>query len=375
MTRIFDIVEYPYEMKDEVIHRFPEAGLADYRIGTTIIVRQDQNVVFSIGGKILDLFGAGRHLLSTASISSIVEFLGKNFNDRTPFSADAWFVRVNTVQDCNWNTPKPLLVGSVRTGRAFIQVWGKYSFVISDPKLFLQQFGMPSDGKLKITQVKERLNDVIVPNIQKATADLCTKLNEPLLDILSYRRKEISQVGLDIVNEECHDLGITIRSIFVEGFDLAKNNNELLRAWSSAHKAEKFAAFEEVDPKFIFVISAFHKDMEPVYMSIEAAARAVGIIAKRVKDVPGDYRITDRIIEMIHKARFVIADLTHERPNVYFELGYARGIGKTVVTIAREETNVHFDVKDWTYISYQDLRTLQYELQRRFEFELSNDGF
>jgi hypothetical protein len=27
-----------------------------------------------------------------------------------------------------------------------------------------------------------------------------------------------------------------------------------------------------------------------------------------------------------------VADLSHERPNVYFELGYARELGKTVVT-------------------------------------------
>jgi nucleoside 2-deoxyribosyltransferase len=74
---------------------------------------------------------------------------------------------------------------------------------------------------------------------------------------------------------------------------------------------------------------------------------------------------------MIEGARFVVADLTHERPNVYFELGYARGLGKTVVTIAREGTAVHFDVKDWTYIPYIDSRLLELDLKKRFEFELS----
>ena len=376
MARIFDIVEYPVDMKAkyEITHRFPELGVAEFRIGTTVIVRPDQNLVFSIDGEILDLFGPGHHLMSTASIAQIVTFLGNNFNDRTPFPANACFVRVNTVQDCNWSTSRPVLVGSGRTGRAFIQVRGKYSFIISDPKLFLQQFGMPSEGKLTLDEVEGHLHDFIIPNVQKAILELCTRFNEPLLDILSYRRKEISQVTLELVNGECYYFGITIRSIFVEGFNLAENNNELLQAWSSTQKSARSGTFEEIDPKFIFVISAFLNDMDPVYISVEAAARAVGLIAKRVKDVPGDYRITDRIIEMIHRARFVIADLTHERPNVYFELGYARGIGKTVVTIARQGTNVHFDVKDWTYISYQDLRVLQHELEGRFEFELSNDG-
>ena len=84
-----------------------------------------------------------------------------------------------------------------------------------------------------------------------------------------------------------------------------------------------------------------------------------------------DYRITDQIVQMIQSARLVVADLTHERPNVYFELGYARGLGKTIITIAREGTNLHFDVKDWTCIFYNDSRVLERELKRRFEYELT----
>ena len=40
MARIFDVVEYPSEMKDEIVHRFPEVGIADLRIGSQIIVRE-----------------------------------------------------------------------------------------------------------------------------------------------------------------------------------------------------------------------------------------------------------------------------------------------------------------------------------------------
>jgi hypothetical protein len=128
---------------------------------------------------------------------------------------------------------------------------------------------------------------------------------------------------------------------------------------------------DKIDPKLVFVIIAFRDDMEPIYEGIEAAAKAVNLTAKRVKDVPGDYRITDQIIQMIHSAYLVVADLTHERPNVYFELGYARGLGKTVITTAREGTVIHFDVKDWTYIPYTDSRILERDLKKRFEYELA----
>lgn len=126
-----------------------------------------------------------------------------------------------------------------------------------------------------------------------------------------------------------------------------------------------------IDPKLVFVIMAFRDDMEPIFEGIEAAGNSVGLDVKRVKDVIGDYRITDQVIQMISLARLIVADLTHECPNVYFELGYARGLAKTVITIAREGTNIHFDVKDWTYLPYTDSRILERDLKKRFEYEVS----
>jgi len=45
MARIFDVVEYPSEMLDEIVHRFPEAGVADLRMGSQVIVRESQRAV------------------------------------------------------------------------------------------------------------------------------------------------------------------------------------------------------------------------------------------------------------------------------------------------------------------------------------------
>jgi hypothetical protein len=120
----------------------------------------------------------------------------------------------------------------------------------------------------------------------------------------------------------------------------------------------------------VFVITAFTDDLQPAFEAIRSAARKVGLDACRVKDVTGDYRITGQILKMIQEARFIVADLTHERPNVYFELGFARGLGKTVVTIVKGDTVPHFDVQDWTYLKYFDSRPLETELVDRFTYEI-----
>lgn len=127
---------------------------------------------------------------------------------------------------------------------------------------------------------------------------------------------------------------------------------------------------EDDDDNLVFVVIPFSPDMEPVFQAIQEAASSAGLRAERVKDNVGDYKIGERIVQQIDRARLVVADLTHERPNVYFELGYARGLGKTVVTIARAGTRIHVDVSWWTYREYSDSLLLRDHLTERFEYEV-----
>ena len=93
MARIFDVIEYSNEMTDEIVHRFPDnTTIGDYRIGSNVIVRDGQTAVFFRDGQALDMFGPGRHVIATANIPKLIDFIGKAFNDRTPFPCEVYFV-------------------------------------------------------------------------------------------------------------------------------------------------------------------------------------------------------------------------------------------------------------------------------------------
>ena len=77
MARIFDVVEYASEMADELVHRFPEVGVADLRLGSQVIVRESQRAVFFRDGHALDVLGPGRHTISTANIPFLIDLIGK----------------------------------------------------------------------------------------------------------------------------------------------------------------------------------------------------------------------------------------------------------------------------------------------------------
>ena len=119
MARIFDVIEYPTEMRDEIVHRFPEQGIGNYRIGSQVIVRESQAAVFFRDGNALDVFRAGRHTITTANIPLLISLIGKAFNDRTPFPAEVYFVSMKEFANEKWGTPQPIIVRSNSSRRSW----------------------------------------------------------------------------------------------------------------------------------------------------------------------------------------------------------------------------------------------------------------
>jgi len=124
----------------------------------------------------------------------------------------------------------------------------------------------------------------------------------------------------------------------------------------------------EVQRGYAFVAMPMDRDnhaLVDVLEAIKAGAQECRITAERIDDDERSERITDRVLESIRKAEFVIVDLTSERPNVFFEAGYAHGIGKIPIYIARDGTDIHFDVKDYPAIFFRNMKELRERLVRR----------
>jgi hypothetical protein len=118
------------------------------------------------------------------------------------------------------------------------------------------------------------------------------------------------------------------------------------------------------DMNSVFVIMPFSESQVDTYDAIQRAVQKADsqLKAMRVDEKPGAIAITDEIHSSIRSAALVICDLTEERPNVYYELGFAKGIGRPLICIAREGTKVHFDVYGLKTIFFGTLRSLEERL-------------
>jgi hypothetical protein len=107
----------------------------------------------------------------------------------------------------------------------------------------------------------------------------------------------------------------------------------------------------------VFVIMAFSDDMNGAYEAIRDQCKKFGLTAKRADEGVGSAIILREITDYIERAELLICDLTHQRPNVYYELGYAHGVGNEsadILLIAREGTVLHFDIAPIRVQFYRD---------------------
>jgi hypothetical protein len=102
------------------------------------------------------------------------------------------------------------------------------------------------------------------------------------------------------------------------------------------------------EPGIVFVGMAFGRGDEiEVFRTISKICKSMKLRAIRIDDNFSSGIIILEITDLIERAEFIIFDLTHERPNVYYELGYAHGVGNTpsnIMLIAKKGTKLHFDI-------------------------------
>ena len=115
----------------------------------------------------------------------------------------------------------------------------------------------------------------------------------------------------------------------------------------------------------VFVVMPFRgQDMTDTYSAIKDECKKLKLSTKRVDENVGSALIINEITSLIERSEFIICDLTNERPNVYYELGYAHGVGNEamdILLIAREGTDLHFDIaalRVQYYSSTEQLRSI-----------------
>ena len=229
MARIFDVVDYPNEMRDEIVHRFPEEGPGNFRIGSQVIVRESQTAVFFRDGNALDVFGPGRHTIVTYNIPLVIEAIGRTlFNEATPFPAEVYYISMREFVDKKWGTPQPIIVRNPNMGLgvALLQGFGTYSFQIKDPQQFVTQI-VGAQGMYSTNDIEGRLRSMLLSKLQDLLGETAAKQSVPELIGLT---EELGAGVRAKAQDDFAAIGLTLKAFYIENMRPSSKSAEELRA-------------------------------------------------------------------------------------------------------------------------------------------------
>lgn len=227
MARIFDVIEYPNEMKDDLVHRFPQRGSGDFRIGSQVIVRESQTAVFFRDGKALDTFGPGRHTITTANIPMLTGLIGKAFGNRTPFTAEVYYVSRREFSDRKWGTPQPIIVKNPNMGLgiALLQAFGTYGYQIAEPQQFITQL-VGAQEVYRTDNIEDRLRSVLLSYLTDLLGE--TAVKHDVTEMVGL----VSELGAGVrakASEHFASLGLALKTFLISNLRPSSKSIDELR--------------------------------------------------------------------------------------------------------------------------------------------------
>ena len=134
----------------------------------------------------------------------------------------------------------------------------------------------------------------------------------------------------------------------------------------------KYASQPSIDPFLVSVMMSFNPGNNRLDDSYDAIQRSLGQVSpryrcERVDKAPGSPKIAEQFRRLIAHSGLVIVDLTENKTNVYYELGFIQASGKRCIITAIEGSDPSFYPREHKILFYRSARHLEQLLRPEIE--------
>ncbi len=207
---LIEIIEWTDDSRDTLSYRWPDED-RQIKNGAQLIVRESQMVQFVAAGQYADLFGPGKHTLSTQNIPVLSTILGWKYGFESPFKCDVYYLNTRLFTGNKWGTANPVMMRDADFGVVRLRAFGTYDFRIVDPPKFLKEVA-GTDQNFRLDEFADTMRSRIVSVFTEALA----KAGVPALDVAA-RYSELGEALLPIINPAMSGkYGIEITSFILE---------------------------------------------------------------------------------------------------------------------------------------------------------------
>ena len=239
MSIRIEILQHFDETNRSIVHRLPESGSTDVKVGAQLIVQQNQEAVFFRDGQPLDRFGPGRHTLSTANVPLLTRLLTIPWQE-SPFQAQVYFIGKQLFTDQKWGTRQPIAFRDREFGMIRLRGYGAYSFRVADAALLIHTLA-GTQGRYTTDEVAAFLRDVIVSRL----ADLLGSVDISLLDMATHY-EEIAAGARAKVAEDFERYGLELVDFFINGISAPDEVQRAIDARSAISAVGDLASYMKI---------------------------------------------------------------------------------------------------------------------------------
>jgi len=216
---LIDRIKFDAPSDDILVWKFPSEEL---KLGSQLIVNQSQEALFLKGGEVCDLFGPGRHTLTTQNLPLLNKLVDLPFGGETPFAAEVWFINKTVKRDLKWGTQSPIpLIDPAYNYPISARAFGRWGLRLQDSRCFVLHIV----GSQMAADAGKVLEYFIGEIHQRFSAALAKFIHEEKTSIfeINVKLNELSQYSATVISPEFARFGVELINFNVERVSIPDN--------------------------------------------------------------------------------------------------------------------------------------------------------
>ena len=219
--QFIDILEWTEDGDGTLAWRFPMDD-REIQHSASLTVRESQLAVFVNEGKIADVFGPGRYVLSTATLPVLTYLNHWDKLFRSPFKSDVYFFSTRQQVDQRWGTTQPVTIRDPEFGAVRLRAFGNYSYRVADAQVFHTEISGTRE-MYTVADLDGQLRGLMLQHISDAVAGA----GVAFLD-LAANQVEFAKALRSAAAPAFEALGLTLESVTLQNVSLPDELQKVL---------------------------------------------------------------------------------------------------------------------------------------------------
>ncbi len=220
----------PIDGSPWLVYKYPGESFV---LGSKLVVNQGQEAIFFKGGKALDLFGPGTHVLHTGNLPLLSKVVNFPYGGNTPFTAEIYYINKTSKLNMNWGTASPFPVEDPKYKIILsIRSYGSYGLRIDDARMFVAELiGAVPHGTMVTHEFASRyFSGLLTSKIKNVISAYMIRMKISFLEVTGYL-DEISRDCQAAMSDEFERFGAELVNFYVESITPPKDEYEKLRKY------------------------------------------------------------------------------------------------------------------------------------------------